>query len=106
MSVTVKAVAEGEEKPRKFMVTIEGEDHSVGNLLARTLLSMKEVKFAYYEQPHPLEDKIVVFVELKSEKVSIKKVLLQALDIIEETNREFRSKLVEEAGRKGIELET
>ncbi|MEN3000140.1 MAG: RpoL/Rpb11 RNA polymerase subunit family protein [Acidilobaceae archaeon] len=105
MSVTIR-VAEGEKRPRKYIVTIEGEDHSMGNLLARTLLSMKEVKFAYYEQPHPLEEKIVIFVELRSERTSIKKVLLRALEIIEKTNKEFRSKLLEEAQRKGLELET
>ncbi|MCS7106818.1 MAG: hypothetical protein NZ902_01750 [Acidilobaceae archaeon] len=103
--VSIRAVGGGEEKQRKYMITIEGEDHSMGNLLARTLLSMEDVKFSYYEQPHPLEEKIVVFVELKNEKVSIKEVLLRALDMIEEMNKEFRSQLLEEARRKGIELE-
>lgn len=88
----------------KYMITIEGEDHSLGNLLARTLLSIKGVKFSYYEQPHPLEERIILFVELEGKK-DLKEVLLKALEMIERTNEQFRRLLIEEAGAKGVVIE-
>ncbi|NAZ39376.1 MAG: DNA-directed RNA polymerase subunit L, partial [Acidilobus sp.] len=36
-----------------YVVTIEGEDHTIGNLLATTLMEVPGVRLAYYEVEHP-----------------------------------------------------
>ena len=36
------------------------EDHTVGNLLKHVLLQNKDIRFAGYRKPHPLENKIEV----------------------------------------------
>ncbi len=89
----------------KYRLTMKGEDHSVGNLLSKTLLSMEDVAFAYYEQPHPLEDRIVVYFQLKDPKGDPIAVLLKALDRILEVNDEFRRLYLKALESKGLRVE-
>ncbi|MEM0366659.1 MAG: RpoL/Rpb11 RNA polymerase subunit family protein [Acidilobaceae archaeon] len=90
----------------KYKLTIWGEDHSIGNILSKTLLSMEEVSFSYYEQPHPLEEYIIVFIHLRDEKTSIKDVLMKALDRILEVNNEFRELYLKALREKGLSIES
>jgi DNA-directed RNA polymerase II subunit RPB11 len=39
------------------------EDHTMGNLLRMQLLQSKDIKFAGYRVPHPLEDKLEIKVQ-------------------------------------------
>jgi len=39
------------------------EDHTIGNLIRMHLLKNKEVKFAGYKVPHPLEPKVEIKVQ-------------------------------------------
>ena len=41
-------------------IEIEGEEHTLGNLLKGMLLKVPGVKFASYSQPHPLIDTIII----------------------------------------------
>lgn len=88
----------------KYMVTIEGEDHSLGNLLTRILLSMEEVKLSYYEHPHPMENKIVLFVHL-NEGQDLAKVLIKASDAALKMNEEFKELFLKALEKKGIRFE-
>mmetsp|Transcript_14231 Transcript_14231/g.30658 ORF Transcript_14231/g.30658 Transcript_14231/m.30658 type:complete len:121 (+) Transcript_14231:66-428(+) len=45
---------------------IEREDHTIGNLLRMQLLEDKDVVFAGYRQPHPLQHHIIVRIQTKS----------------------------------------
>jgi DNA-directed RNA polymerase II subunit RPB11/DNA-directed RNA polymerase subunit L len=99
-NVSLEALGNG-----RYRLTITGEDHTIGNLLSRTLLSMDEVAFAYYEQPHPLEDRIVVYLQLKEPDGDPVVVLLRALDRILEVNEEFKRLYLEALRDKGLEVE-
>ncbi|BBG24237.1 DNA-directed RNA polymerase subunit L [Sulfuracidifex tepidarius] len=39
---------------------IQGEEHTLGNLIAGMLQRVKGVTFASYYKPHPLVDKIII----------------------------------------------
>ena len=53
----VKVSKKGEDYAE---IVVEGEEHTLGNLIANYLLRTKGVKFASYSMPHPLERKIVI----------------------------------------------
>jgi len=89
----------------KYALTLKGEDHTIGNLLSKTLLSMDEVALAYYEQPHPLVDKIVVYFKLKEAGGDPVAVLLRALDRILEVNEEFKELYLKALEDKGLKVE-
>ncbi len=38
----------------RYDIVVEGEDHTLGNLLAERLSRKPGVKTAYYTNPHPL----------------------------------------------------
>ncbi|MEM4865377.1 MAG: RpoL/Rpb11 RNA polymerase subunit family protein [Acidilobaceae archaeon] len=84
-----------------YKVLIDGEDHTMGNLLAKTLLELPEVEIASYLKPHPLEDKVVVFVSLKNRETSVVDVLIKAL----EKNQMFRDLYLKALKERGIVIE-
>ena len=49
-------------------VEIKNEDHTIGNLLSRGLQNHKNVAFACYHLPHPLEKRVIIEYKLKSGK--------------------------------------
>ena len=49
-------------------VEIKNEDHTIGNLLSRGLQNHKNVSFASYHLPHPLEKRVIIEYKLKSGK--------------------------------------
>jgi len=89
----------------RYSLTLKGEDHTIGNLLSKTLLSMEEISFAYYEQPHPLEDKIVIYFQLRDQKGDPITVLLKALDRILVVNEEFKKLYLRTLESKGLKIE-
>lgn len=56
-------VVKGQKMVNSVTYRIPMEDHTVGDLLRIYLLKNKDVKFAGYRQPHPLEDVIEVKVQ-------------------------------------------
>ncbi|QGA54910.1 DNA-directed RNA polymerase subunit L [Sulfolobus sp. E5-1-F] len=60
---------------------IEGEDHTLGNLIAGTLRKISGVNFASYYQPHPLTDKIIVKI-LTDGSIAPRDALLKAIETI------------------------
>ena len=87
-----------------YRLTVEGGDHTIGNLLADSLNSMDDVVFAYYEKPHPLEERIFVQFELR-EGADPRKTISEAVDRVISLNREFRRGFLREVKRLGLELE-
>ena len=59
---------------------IINEDHTVGNLLTHYLQSDKQVLFAGYNMPHPLEKRVIINYKLKSG--NIKEILSNKIDEI------------------------
>jgi DNA-directed RNA polymerase subunit L len=86
-----------------YVVEIENEDHTMGNLLATTLIGVKGVSNAYYEMEHPLFRRIKVYVQLE-DGYNIKDVLKEALSRIKEMNEEFRRQFIERAKALGVDL--
>ena len=60
-------------------MVIEREDHTLGNLLRMQLLADKEVLFAGYRVPHPLEPAIQVKVQTRTENPGPSQVTASAL---------------------------
>ena len=49
-------------------IEIKNEEHTIGNLLSRGLQNHKNVSFACYHLPHPLEKRVIIEYKLKSGK--------------------------------------
>ena len=75
----------------ELRLEIIGEDHTFCNLLQNVLLEDKNVELAGYDQPHPLIRSSIVYVRTKRE-VSPEKTLLNALENVQELNKEFNEK--------------
>ena len=50
--------------PNASIFTINKEDHTLGNLIRHQLLKDPNVLFAGYKNPHPLEHKVVIRVQV------------------------------------------
>ncbi|ETN38400.1 uncharacterized protein HMPREF1541_06435 [Cyphellophora europaea CBS 101466] len=44
--------------------TLRAEDHTMGNLIRDSLLAMPEVTFAAYKCPHPLDNRVIIRVQV------------------------------------------
>ncbi|EZQ06949.1 MULTISPECIES: DNA-directed RNA polymerase subunit L [Acidianus] len=71
---------------------IQGEDHTLGNLLAGYLRRINGVKFASYFQPHPLLTNIILKI-LTDGKVKPLDALKTAIEMAEEDNNKFISEI-------------
>lgn len=74
-----------------------GEDHTFCNLLQNVLLNDKNVELAGYDQPHPLIRSSIVYLKTKRE-ISPEKTLLNALENMQDLNKEFDQKFTEAVG--------
>jgi len=52
--------------PIKTRFIINGENHTIGRLLEFILKKNSVVTYCYYEMPHPLKEKIIIYVDLKT----------------------------------------
>ncbi|MCE4623487.1 MAG: hypothetical protein F7B11_01930 [Caldisphaeraceae archaeon] len=87
-----------------YKIEVLGEDHTLGNLLASTLLGLDGVNIAYYEVPHPLENKVFLYIDLEEGIDPIKK-LKEALEKIKLMNSKFRQIYLSELKEMGIDVE-
>ncbi|TRM75518.1 DNA-directed RNA polymerase subunit L [Sulfolobus sp. D5] len=71
---------------------IEGEDHTLGNLLAGTLRKIRGVTFSSYYQPHPLLDKIVVKV-LTDGSITPKDAILEGIQMIKNISSQYLNEI-------------
>ena len=97
-----RLLVEYEEDTRAKYV-IEGEDHTLGNLLEKVLASMEGVKMAYYEVPHPLENKIIVYI-VTDGSVKPREALRKALHEIIAMNEEFRRLYLNVLRERGVDV--
>ena len=74
---------------------LKGERHTYPEWLKNALLSNEEVTFAAYTLPHPTDANVKFVVRTKSKDV--KKVLLEAVESMEEELSEF-----EKAAKKAL----
>ncbi|CAN0011308.1 unnamed protein product [Pylaiella littoralis] len=60
------------------------EDHTLGNLLRMQLLADKQVRFAGYMQPHPLENKIHIKVQTNGDNTPVDALSTATEDLSQE----------------------
>lgn len=60
MQVQVKKTSD-----RELEIEVQGEGHTLGNMLAKELQEMEEVELAYYEIPHPLQDRMLIYIRTR-----------------------------------------
>ena len=81
---------------REMEIEVQGESHTLGNLVAKQLQSMGEVELAYYEIPHPLQPRMRIYIRTR-EGSRPREVLEKALSMLEEELEE-----VEKAFRQAL----
>jgi DNA-directed RNA polymerase subunit L len=101
MSIEIKVK---KKEKNKIIYEILGEDHTLGNLLEKILINKDGVSYASYENPHPLENKIVLTIVTK-DGVNPESVLREALKEIIELSRDFRERYRKALEEAGISLE-
>ncbi len=85
----IRSVGNGE-----YEIEFEGEDDTLGNLLASYLEDMDGVRLAYYKRPHPLEERIILYVKLEEGR-DVKNLLIRALEFILRDINDLHSKYIE-----------
>lgn len=73
---------------KRLELEVEGENHSLLNLLTKIMLRMEHVKYAAYRIDHPLTGKPIVIIET-NEKTKPTEALKDALKEIKELSKEF-----------------
>jgi DNA-directed RNA polymerase subunit L len=63
-----------EENSHMGEIIINGENNTIGNVVSYGLQNHKNVKFAGYNIPHLLENKVIIHYELINEKIKLKEV--------------------------------
>jgi len=90
----VKVISRSKNELRLEVI---GEDHTFCNLLQNVLLDDKNVELAGYDQPHPLIRASVIYLKTRRD-TSPEKTLLNALENMQELNKEFAEKFTEAVG--------
>ena len=81
-----------EESKSSLKIRIEGEDHTLANVLRRELWSDSHIKVSGYNVDHPLVGNPILIVETDG-KEDPKKALLLAVERIKKKNSEFLIKI-------------
>jgi len=70
--------------PNAALITINKEDHTLGNMIRNQLLKDPHVLFAGYKQPHPLEHKIIIRVQTTADYTPQDAMRNSIMDLISE----------------------
>jgi len=84
MKVKVLKITDNELK-----IEVEGEGHSLLNLLQKTLLEDDSIEMAGYDVPHPLFDRGILYVHTK-EQQKPEDVVKEAAKKVHGLNKEFQ----------------
>jgi DNA-directed RNA polymerase subunit L len=79
------------EEGKQFEMEVGGEGHTLLNLLQSSLLKNGNVKMAGYSKPHPLMDRSVFYVTLKSGK-NFDKTLIKGANDAKKEFADFKKK--------------
>ncbi|MEM1675217.1 MAG: DNA-directed RNA polymerase subunit L [Desulfurococcaceae archaeon] len=83
---------------RELLIEIQGEDHTLGNLIAKEALNHSSVAYASYNIPHPLQDKLLIYISVKEGSdpvVVFKEICFRIKDYLNEFRKEIEGKIVE-----------
>ncbi|KAK9816193.1 hypothetical protein WJX74_006613 [Apatococcus lobatus] len=79
---------------------IQREDHTVGNLVRMQLLEDKDIMFAGYKIPHPLQYQLLIKVQTNGSKTP-QRAVQSAIGSLEEELRDIREKFLADVARFG-----
>ncbi len=88
-----------------YELRIDGEDDTIGHLLSTYLELSDEVQLSYYTRPHPLEEKIIVYVRLKDPKADVGKVVDKVIDKILSDLNSLKQDYVDALRKAGVDVE-
>ncbi len=89
MNVEVKRVTDNE-----IIIVIEGEDDTIGNLIAKSAVQHPNVVYATYRIPHPLERKVEIIISVdKNTDLGI--TISEIIQNIKKQLEEFKEKIDE-----------
>ena len=76
----------------ELKIEVEGEGHSLLNLLQKTILEDDAIEMAGYDVPHPLIDRAILYVHTKKQKPEdvIKEATKKVLDRSKEFQKSFK----------------
>lgn len=74
---------------RELVLEIEGEDHTLGNILMKEALKHPGVEYASYRVPHPLRP-ILEFVIVVKNGEDLGKILKEVIDSLRKQLEEFK----------------
>ena len=77
------------ETDDELKLEVEGEGHSLLNLLQKTILEDNNIEMAGYDVPHPLIDRAILYVHTKGKK-SPETVLNEAAKKVSSLSKEFQ----------------
>jgi DNA-directed RNA polymerase subunit L len=78
-----------QKKANELKIEVEGEGHSLLNLLQKTILEDETVEMAGYDVPHPLIDRAILYIRAKK-KQKPQKVVKEAARKVHDLNKEFK----------------
>ena len=97
MRVEVKKLTD-----KEIVLKLHGEDHTLGNLVAKLALRHPNVTMAAYQIEHPLEGSPVIRIVTDGSKDALevlKDVLREALDYVDSLIQEIERKVMPEVRR-------
>lgn len=83
---------------RELLIEIYGEDHTLGNLITKEALNHPSVSYASYNIPHPLQDKLLIYIAVKENSDPVKvlrEVCLRIKEYLSEFRRRVEERIVE-----------
>lgn len=83
---------------RELLIEIYGEDHTLGNLITKEALNHPSVTYASYNIPHPLQDKLLIYIAVKENSDSLvvfKEICLRIKEYLKEFRKEVEEKIIE-----------
>lgn len=83
---------------KELLVEIWGEDHTLGNLVAKEALNHSSVTYASYNIPHPLQDRLLIYIAVKegSDPIEVLKEVCERIkSYLNDFKREVEGKVVE-----------
>ncbi len=89
MNVEVKRITDNE-----IIIIIEGEDDTIGNLIAKSAVQHPNVVYATYRIPHPLERKVEIIISV-DKNADLGSTISEIIQNIKEQLEEFKKKIDE-----------
>ncbi len=89
MNVEVKRITDNE-----IIIVIEGEDDTIGNLIAKSAVQHPNVVYATYRIPHPLERKVEIIISV-DKNADLGSTISEIIHSIKEQLEEFKNKIDE-----------